>query len=502
MKRILPLVLTLGLLACQRDAEEIISPKKESSVITQADSLSNRPELKWVALTQDYYISEDEAKDLALSFAQQTHHSQLSKKGVRFFTKDSPIEIESIKAVRKSNYSSFRSLSLPENDIYIINFKNNQGYVLTAADKRVPGIFAYNDTGHWGDTLTNPTQALLYENMLNYVEIQRTYFEKERKKLAQKAWEDLTLGYSEKEKDSLYKAYFDKDGNPQIIGAVDVINPSTPRRKNKDKDEYPYPPDLPYRRICQSKGTIMDYGVCRLHSSVDELLKTSWRQRSPYNNLISYNCGYDKAPVGCVAIAVGQIMSYYKKPTIFEGRIMHWNDMIIQPTIGKLSAQAQYDVQYLLATLGKKNLLGMKYTCEGSGASIYSALNTFKKLGYTDVSIIDNDPNSHVGLEIENKRLVYIRGIDPTTKEGHAWVIDGIKVYVVPLTITTEIGCLRKVYHSSLRCELFHHNLGWGEGAKGWYVGYYFGNKTDEVVKSNPSFEMFKENVKIITNIY
>ena len=29
-----------------------------------------------------------------------------------------------------------------------------------------------------------------------------------------------------------------------------------------------------------------------------------------------------------------------------------------------------------------------------------------------DVSIIDNNPNCHV----ENKRLVYTRGIDPTTK--------------------------------------------------------------------------------------
>lgn len=41
-----------------------------------------------------------------------------------------------------------------------------------------------------------------------------------------------------------------------------------------------------------------------------------------------------------------------------------------------------------------------------------------------DVSIIDNNPNCHV----KNKRLVYTRGVDPTTKQGHAWVIDRIKV--------------------------------------------------------------------------
>jgi putative pyrogenic exotoxin B len=37
-----------------------------------------------------------------------------------------------------------------QQDVYIVNFKNNRGYLITSADKRVPGIFAYNDTGHLG----------------------------------------------------------------------------------------------------------------------------------------------------------------------------------------------------------------------------------------------------------------------------------------------------------------------------------------------------------------
>jgi hypothetical protein len=52
-------------------------------------------------------------------------------------------------------------------------------------------------------------------------------------------------------------------------------------------------------------------------------LKTSWRQVQPYNNYcpsIGIKGGADerfggKAPVGCVVVAMGQIMAYYSWPT-------------------------------------------------------------------------------------------------------------------------------------------------------------------------------------------
>ena len=98
----------MALIACQRESEEIPpplkpTPKEEVGLINATDN----PSLKWVALTENYYISEKEALDLALKFAQQIQSIE-KKQGVSLFSKEDALEVESIKAVKNSsNYSTF-----------------------------------------------------------------------------------------------------------------------------------------------------------------------------------------------------------------------------------------------------------------------------------------------------------------------------------------------------------------------------------------------------------
>ena len=107
-KMILFWATAMALIACQREEEEIPSPlkpppKEEVGLINAPDD----PSLKWVALTENYYISEKEAQDLALKFAQQIQ-SKEEKQGVSLFSKGDILEVESIKAVKNSsNYSTF-----------------------------------------------------------------------------------------------------------------------------------------------------------------------------------------------------------------------------------------------------------------------------------------------------------------------------------------------------------------------------------------------------------
>ena len=79
-KMILFWATAMALIACQRESEEIPPPLKPTSKeeVGQINATDN-PSLKWVALTENYYISEKETLDLALKFAQQIQSKEKNR---------------------------------------------------------------------------------------------------------------------------------------------------------------------------------------------------------------------------------------------------------------------------------------------------------------------------------------------------------------------------------------------------------------------------------------
>jgi hypothetical protein len=59
----------------------------------------------------------------------------------------------------------------------------------------------------------------------------------------------------------------------------------------------------------------------RNHIRVDPLLSTEWRQKDPFNRLSPMVDGV-RAPAGCVSVAIGQIVNYYKTLTT---KNIDWN---------------------------------------------------------------------------------------------------------------------------------------------------------------------------------
>ena len=51
---------------------------------------------------------------------------------------------------------------------------------------------------------------------------------------------------------------------------------------------------------------------------VAPLLTSTWDQRYPYNYNIPGNNQYVHCPVGCVAVAMGQVMNYWKNETVIK----------------------------------------------------------------------------------------------------------------------------------------------------------------------------------------
>ena len=490
MKRIFLLWgVAMTFIACQREGEVLSTtptPKPTPEGVQQATQ--NNPNLKWVALTQDYNVSEEEAKNLVLSFVRETQKVNSTARAVS-------LEIESIEAVKASNTTMRISQNTSmENDLYIVNFKDNNGFVLTAADKRVPGIFAYSDRGKWEKSLTNPVQKILYERLLNYIEQSRIIFDKRKDKLVKEAWEEFTKDFSVKEKENLYKEYFDDKGNLKR-----VVKRASYQRYHEFDPDNPNDPNCP-----QGTDYEVFYNNWELVEETEVLLKTGWAQFGDYNLFTRYrNCSSGQTPVGCVAVAVGQIMAYYKRPAIFNGRIMHWDQMTTNPIITSLSPQGKEDVQHLLADLGESTYLKMNYKCGSSGAFDENACETFKKLGYIHATLSDR---YDIEKDLLAKRPVYIGGFDKTKENrpriGHAWVIDGYRKYKATSKEVIYIDCMEKIYHDTMYFPLIHHNLGWGMGSNLWYSPKPYYENEKESFGNYPQMDRYPYDISIINNIY
>ena len=526
MKKHLFILTIAGLFfSCQREeADAPFATNTDISVLPSTETkASNDGLLGWVALTGQTNISAEEAQETALATAMQMRE-------VEGIVTKAPLKIGSIEVVKgntRKPYVPTKGNAKPEQaDVYIVNFANNQGYVITSADRRVPGVLAYNSYGHLGDTISNPGQAILFSYMQAYIEEQRAAFEANKEKLATEAEEAIFKQLSkERQAELIAQGLFDKEGK-RVKSKFEPDEGKGRKFKNFlciEPDHY--------------KEDIYIYGEWKT-DVIGPLVKTLWSQENDYNEKVSMQCGNNKAPVGCVSVAVGQLLAYHKKPDSVVGRKMHWDDMTKIDSGDMFSniyshnvwnnSTAKEDIQYLLAHLGDNDLLEMKYTCDkGSSSDVDKALHTFHQLGYKD-AYVENFQVPKVISEIKKRNPIYIGGSDivetyktgwwifKTTHykySGHAWVIDGYMKRYRTVEMHTTCDSPDDFLHVGEEgFSLVHYNLGWGgykDGSSpyhgsGWYnLGIFDTNGDKEPsnayksgVKGN-----YQYRVKTILNI-
>ena len=100
-------------------------------------------------------------------------------------------------------------------------------------------------------------------------------------------------------------------------------------------------------------------------------LNTYWDQRSPYNNTIKNKKGQNFL-VGCVAVAVGQIMAYHKKNTL---KSYNWSNIH--------QKNKTTDIYNLLYDIAQG--VNMKYGVSGSSSTNKDAETYLKKCGLYDL---------------------------------------------------------------------------------------------------------------------
>lgn len=211
-----------------------------------------------------------------------------------------------------------------------------------------------------------------------------------------------------------------------------------------------------------------------LKSSVAPLLSSTWDQNTPYNNLcplILSSGTYYRAPTGCLATAMAQIMYHYRWPlkgdgshtytfTPYGGSAMtltadfsqstyEWNNMLNSYAGSYTNAQANA-VAKLMSDAGIS--IDMSYNTNESSAYYKNAIEAL--MAYFDYSpamsfqLKDNysgDWDALMRSELDAARPIFYFGQNPDNA-GHAFVLDG--------------------YDND---GYFHVNWGWG----GDYDGYF-----------------------------
>lgn len=317
--------------------------------------------------------------------------------------------------VRSSSYLDVESIvPLGKGDkptYYIVNYTNNSGFVIIAADKRVNSVLAFSTESGFKLDNENMPGGLL-------------------------EWMQETDSYITEVRESNVQS-------PAITTRSMMCNAlsSVKLRAANDGACFDYngsncPPEY------QKTETVLP------------LLKTEWHQMKGFNDLVPKECGSGKAPAGCVAIAMAQVMYYHKYPSFYN-----WAQM--DPIFGGIEASR------LIRDLGVKSALDMKYRCGGSGTETEKAKSVFSQFLYRSSSFGSFNSKT-VQNQLRNKLPVILSGSKSSSwsflgfhANGHAWVCDGFM----------------KFNNCTYTTLSFHMNWGWGSirntGNRYNYNGWY-----------------------------
>lgn len=332
--------------------------------------------------------------------------------------------VPEVLSVQKTSFLRTSSVSEDNAGVFVVNFKDDRGYIVLSESKFNEPIVLASDRG-------NLDVAVATENMNLIPVLYNT---------------DAILEYNHHHQ--TMTDLVTADGRP-LPGNPDLIN-------------YRY-----------------EFGEWETVDQAGPLVQVAWGQEHPHNGKLNKINGL-LPPVGCVATAMSQIMSYHRHPQY------DW-DKILSDTSDPYSAEV---LSTLHRDLGKPENLNMSYSLNGSGAHSTNVPRTFRAYGYQSSDLCDYDFGA-IKNEIFARRPVYIRAnsFKHVTKTprflfwggktkvsysgGHAWVLDGIKrlrrkVSKIDLLIdeVVEVSYQTK--------ELVHCNFGWDGNGNGYYLSKAF----------------------------
>lgn len=378
--------------------------------------------------------------------------------------------------------------------MYIINYSNG-GFVIVGATKNYYPILAYSEKEHFGLELDNYGVAEWFNDCKEAIKTSSSQKETVKKEMLT-LWKNYEMSDSVSFRKSPRNAV---RGNPSD-GETACWNRCDELQTLYGADGWNFSPLSSVKPILDNAGfsSLYDdlcYSANFNHSSenssvvgwkhvnekeiVGPLLSTKWYQEAPFNKWC------DGKPAGCGAIALSQVMMYYKYPKnfTFAGHRYDWERIPVEPD------ESSYQAALVKFT---GDIIGTHYSSKGSWTTPGNMENGIRKLGYkvskynhyyeTVASTISNyrRPIIMVGnddnLSFLPGNLKYIGG-------SHYWVCDGVNKQTtnrlllfmecqpydngkfIPGWNTKEnpdvLGGIIRFY--------FHINWGWGGNHDGWF---------------------------------
>lgn len=429
MKKSLLFFISLMVLAsCQND----VTLAEQDPASVEAESRYNANELRAIGT----------AKSFISSFASTTRSGEAKEVGDVYPWLSSDL----FPATTRS-----ASDELPDTLLYIVNFKDSEGYVLVHSQDSIGSILAYVEEGHLA-----PTDDIDPESGFSFFLDRLQYLRPDP-----------------------LNPFPDDSTN---LHGPDPVNPFNP--------DPPIPEEI---------------GNWRVDSIIPYLVQTKWGQKTPYSDFCFTNTGA-QALAGCVPVALAQVVAFHQFPSSACGHTYYWSDILSgtspQTSTGRTS------VAHLVHDIGV--LAGTTYGVESSGTTESGKANCLNALGYH----YSYSPYSFSTCmqEFASGRPVVIGGYDSQLHNyaGHCWVVDGglIRGYYEPRASLEGEGTGTVMVRSDEQL-LIHCN--WG--ADGKYNGYFLsdnfelankvlddnlGEPTDSVTE-NYNFDFY---IRIFHEIY
>lgn len=385
--------------------------------------------------------------------------TQFLKQGNVPNTKAVGFDINNVITINK-NLCQTKSQVVDEPLLYAVNF-DEEGYAILAADTRIEqDVIAVTESGEIAITDFEPYDT-----------------------------------YVASEDDDIFEEQYNEMSSAGYVGAIS----DNQMVANVCREYAAYQVLLPDDNSGGSSGGTSAGGSASTTYSwknekmVKYKLSTLWNQRAPFNNLCPDVGLFNKerAPAGCVPIAIGQIVSYHEFPNLTCNNV--WIDYeeikAIKDTnnmssIGSAEAQrmAQYFI-YNISGVGMCNVIYGKIFGNSFGFALpTNARDCLELLGYKNVKLKWSYNESEVINALDNDCPVFISAIAGLVR-GHAWVIDGY----IKRNYVSSSGLVSKSQY------LVHCNWGWNGKNNGYFASGVFETK-NAVISDNWNTNNMDEN--------
>lgn len=367
-----------------------------------------------------------------------------TRSGAARFSKVVGVEKKTTDAYRDAS-SVTRTLgtAMPVYELTLENNDATKGFaVVTESGPELCELLAYAPVGAISDTVYNKGLAKFFRDLAVCSDAMVEEAEKERSALATRG--DYWQPYSRS------ASFFRVDGR-----FYEVVRKLTQYEMDNNA------PGFPYTEIYHSV-------------TAGDIIPALWNQTAPYNNNMTVNVTgtNEKVRIGCIAVACGQIMSYYKKPLSYD-----WNLLTASPSIANNTSAAREVARLLfyMHQIGKLKPIPDKNVSSGDRHSVEYIFND---MGYGYAYRRDYTINSShecydsVYNNVKFNHPVLMIGEEP---DEHAWVIDAVIAEKWWYYTADEVhsstppyvyGEVRRQRYAG---EFYHCNWGWGGHSNGWY---------------------------------